>query len=348
MKLASDQDRIRRTLWTLCAAILFLTLSLRPGNAGSIGIGSAAHTGQELQSDSPLERYQNWLSKLDRSRVQSIPAARKQFIEEFSTANAEAQVDAFRKFLVFYRNVIRDNDAEFHGKKDLQKVLTAVTDETGSRSSPLSALAKSTKPGASRLKAAYQRELAELAEYRRCGIDFAESEGDWYLQEDLDFLLETAVPLKGEYHEYLAFYAREHRKRVVEDGGLMTSWGDLGRRISRWERFAAGHPSLAETRTTIEPELGRMMSWYLVGTDNSPAYDFSKKGAIVPELLRSYDTFLRDNKESRYFDLINKIRASLKTSRGSISKDVLALLTGAGYRTGHLERQAAKLLSGPR
>ncbi len=265
---ASDHDRSRRTLFTRCAGVLCLALSLsRPANAA-----------QEPRPGTPLEAYEIRLSKLDRSVVRSIAEARKQFQEAFRAAGSETQVNAFRRFLAFYRDVISQTNAEFPRRKDLQKALNAVTDETGSHSSPLSALAKSTKPGASRLKAAYQRELAELAEYRRCGIDFAESEGDWYLQEDVDFVLETAAPLKGEYHEYLAFYAREHRKRVVEDGGLMMSWGDLGRRISRWERFAAAHSSLKETRTAIEPELARMMSWYLVGTDNSPAYDFSNKG----------------------------------------------------------------------
>lgn len=335
--LASGHHWGRSTLFVGSAAGLCLALSLsRPANAA-----------QEPRPGNPLEAYEIRLSKLDRSVVQSIAEARKQLQEAFR-AGSETQVNAFRQFLAFYRGVIRQTHVEFSHRKDLHKALFAVTEETGSRSSPLSALAKSTKPGASRLKTAYQRELAELVEYRRCGIDFAESEGYWYLQEDLDFLLETAAPLKGEYREYLAFHAQEHRKPVVEDGGLLMSWGDLGRRISRWECFAAAHPSLKETRTAIEPELGRMMSWYVVGIDNSPAYDFSKKGVIVPELLRSYDAFLRDNKDSRFFDLINKISASLKTSRGRINTDVLTLLKNAGYQTGLLERKATKLFSSPR
>ena len=172
-------------------------------------------------------------------------------------------------------------------------------------------------------------------------------EGDWYLQEDPDFLLNSGESLTGDYRDYLHFYVDQSRQRVAEDAALMISWDELGRRIGRWERFGAAHPSLPETGTVLEPEIRKMMTWYLLGLDNTRAYDFSKKGAIDPKLLESYGAFLERNSESRYSPLISRIYESLRASEGRMSSQLLDLLKGAGYRNWWLEREAEKLLATP-
>jgi hypothetical protein len=176
---------------------------------------------------------------------------------------------------------------------------------------------------------------------------FVTFEGDWYLEEDPDFLLESAASVRGEYMDYLLFHLAESRQRLVEDGGLQVSWEELARRIFRWELFAANHPSLPETRTMIEPETRRMMSWYLLGTDNTVPYDFSRtgKGAVNPALLESYGAYARRRPSSRYATLIDSIHKSLVASHGVLNMEVLDLLRSAGYKAPRLERQIKLLLA---
>ncbi|MCE5308896.1 MAG: hypothetical protein LLG20_14755 [Acidobacteriales bacterium] len=307
--------------------------------------GFAAQIAGDAQTDSAVREFENYLGTLDPAQKRSILAARQEFLNKFSASQPKVRADGFRSFLAFYGNVVQRCDADFLRKKDLQRVLHLLADETGSKGNPLSALAKSRTPVASELKAKYQRELAELQEYTESGIDFKSSEGDWYLQEDACFLLELTTSLSGEYHDYMRFRIQESQQRVVEDAALQVSWDDLGRKIARWERFAAEHPSLPEAKTTMEPQIERMMSWYLVGVDNTPAYDFSKGGTIDPRLFQSYGKFVRQNSRSRHFVLISGIYESLKKSQCRINKQVLDLLKSAGYQNQRLERNAARLFA---
>lgn len=314
------------------------------------GVTSAALGGQEASAASPTSDFKDYLSKLDVSREESILAARRGFVARFSTARAEVQADAFRLFLEFYREVVRRCDENLVADRNLQKVLHLVTKETAfpEREANRSAVAR-FRSAAGGFAAKYQRELTQLARYAECGMRFAKQEGDWYLEGDPDFLLESAAPVKSEYMDYLLFRRAEAGQRLVEDAGLMVSWEELARRIFRWELFAAVHPSLPETHTTIEPEIRRMISLYLHGADNTAPYDFSKggKGAVDAELLESYAAYAGRRPASRYAMLIDGIHELLVASHGLLNKKVLDLLRGAGYEAPRLEREFKRLSGKP-
>ncbi|HYK87457.1 MAG TPA: hypothetical protein VE398_01710, partial [Acidobacteriota bacterium] len=337
--------QLQPSSWNRSTLLFVLLLPLSHSTSVQFQVASAAQSEREVRTDSPVRQFENSLRNLDLSRKQSILAARQEFLKTYSAVRPEVQADAFRLFLAFYRDAIRICDDEFCRREDLQRVLRLVADETGSYDSPLSALAKSSSPAASELKTNYHRELKQLEEYRECGMDFRNSEGDWYLNEDLDFLLNLAASLSGEYRDYMLFHIEESRQRIVEDAALLISWEDLGRRIAHWERFAVCHPSLPETRTVIGPGIQTMMSWYLLGLDNTRAYDFSNKGAIDSKLYQSYGTFLERNSQSRYFELLSRVHASLKESQCRMNQKLLDMLKSAGYRDSHLEREVARLVS---
>jgi hypothetical protein len=266
----------------------------------------------------------------------------------FSAARPEIQAQAFRTFLDFYQHVVRlcDNDVMEDG--NLQKVLHLVTADTDfpEREANRSALARfTTLPR--EVEAKYQRELGRLARYAECGMRFMTQEGDWYLEQDSDFLLETAAFVKGEYKDYLLFHLAELRQRPIEDGGLQVSWEELARRIFRWELFAANHASLADTRTTIEPGIRSMMSWYLLGAENTAAYDFSKNGAVAPALFESYAAYATRRPDSRYAALIDAVHRSLVASRGVLNIELLDLLRTAGFEASRLERPLKRLVVKP-
>ena len=147
-------------------------------------------------------------------------------------------------------------------------------------------------------------------------MTFIWGEGDWYLKEDPDFLLSVSSNLKGEYQEFTRFMGEESKQRLAQDAALTVSWDELRQRIIRWENFAKNHPDLPETERIIKPQLRRMMQWYLIGIDNTRAYDYDDTyggtAKINAELLKSYENFIRENTDSSYFPLIQGVYDILK------------------------------------
>jgi hypothetical protein len=346
MASSRDRGRSRRSVWRRSALLLYLSLAFSLPAHDLIGAQPLG--AQRSHTTSPTRAFQDYLRSMDASREQSILAARRELLTRFSAARAEWQVEAFRIFLEFYRNVVRLCDKDVMADSNLQQVLHLITADTdfAERAANRLALAKFTTVSRE-LETKYRRELTELARYAECGMRFVTQEGDWYLAEDPDFLLESAAFVKGEYMDYLLFHLAESRQRLVEDAGLQVSWEELARRIFRWERFAANHPSLPDTRTTIDPEIRSMMSLYLLGTDNTAPYDFSKKGAVEPALLESYAAYARRRPDSRYATLIDTVHKSLVASHGVLSMEVLDLVRSAGFEAPRLERQVKRLLAKP-
>lgn len=248
---------------------------------------------------SALIAYEKFLETLDNSKKESVLAARDEFLKSFSTAENEIATQAFRLFWKFYREFIREQDKllysnEYH-------------------------LTNSEEPGVF-------EELQTLHNHDKYGIKISTETAQIYLAEDVDFLVKTATVLNGELSEYITFHANEFREPIAGEASLGISWEELRKRIMRFERFAREHPGLPETEAEIKPELDRLLWMYLVGLDNTPAYDLRDAGEINAELRKSYATFLAEDRASSYYSLINEAYKILEKHTFKMNAELLACL----------------------
>ncbi|MCK5347403.1 MAG: hypothetical protein KAR20_28530, partial [Candidatus Heimdallarchaeota archaeon] len=185
----------------------------------------------------------------------------------------------------------------------------------------------------------HRNALIELEKFRHCssyGMKFYMAEGDWYLRENTDFLIQVSSVLTGDLREFILFNGTEMKTRIAEDASLLISWDELRQRIIRWENFAKLHPDLEETKKEIEPQIPRMVQWYLTGIDNTRAYDYDDyyggTAKINSELRKSYEIFIKENTGSSYYPLIQSVYTILLKHEFKCQRELGYFLINNGYR----------------
>ena len=337
---------MKRSCLLLTPLILgFAVFFASPGNLHAAEPASAAN----------VDSYRQFLDKLDVKDWKSIAAARTELEKRFSKAPDSVAVEAFRTFRTFYSQTVQTIDRAYFWqmatnrtlRKDFQAALneimsggpgyiTVLTPEV-LNNDPIQTLDKKDDAFRKRMEEKYGVTLKDLRELRACGIRFSWGEGDWYAGEDAAYLAKAGAFLKGDYRDFLTFQAETAQERIAEDAALMISWDELRQRIIRQEAFEKDHPALGKTEKDLD--LSRLMSIYIGGMDNTRAYDLNfmnpgrspGTGEIDPELRKSYERFLVENKTSSFHPLIAKVCDILKRNDYKYSKELDTYLKEQGY-----------------
>jgi hypothetical protein len=322
----------------------------------SVGaLAASAGADSEDQTASLVPEYAAFVRALPPDPA-SVVRARDELVARYAASSVDSAEAAFRVFWAFHTRTLRAS-----------LVLTPATDKLlericpGARYCPdktiqafrdrPAAPAPGGKPGAARPQG-----IEALHAYRAAGFVFRSSEGMWYLAPDAAFLSAVAAQLPlGELADWVRFWAAEEPQLITEDAGLMVSWEAVRKRIGRWETFARLHPSLPERREEIEPHARALVALYLFGVDNTPAYDADYqvrplRFQIVPELLESYERFLRENRGSVFHGAILAVVGQLTATRGQLTPEVIAVLRGRltdPYFTNWIRRLERRLQQQP-
>lgn len=274
--------------------IFFFVLCLSAGSAAG-------------QSDDNISKFKNILQRMNPSRRESVIIAEKEFHKLFQKDDKNAE-PGFRLFSKFYYTVIEKNSEPFFRNEDLSGMLSEFPDlADGTDENPFSGFEKLETKKKNEIRNRYAKILKEFAEYRKCGMKISPNgEGGWYLNEDFDFLSDMMDDYPLEIKDYLLFMKKAAKQVVAMDGGLVIPCDDLRKRIIRFEEFARNHPKLQETEIRISPELKNLVSIYLSGLDNTPAFDW-ESGTLNKEFKESYELFLKENKTSSYHRLIQQV-----------------------------------------
>ncbi|MEW5946738.1 MAG: hypothetical protein AB1742_11115, partial [bacterium] len=246
---------------------------------------------------------------------ESIPKAVKAYRDIFLKDKTNAQA-GLRMFRDFYHRVLYESDLEPYRDAKLNNVLHEMATFAPNRwVNPIPYFRKAKDTKAEEIRKKYSNELNVLYAYQDSGFGFHMGEGDWYTEEDFSFLSEKVLNgFDFELKEFIIFMIHENQQRVLHDAALVIGWDDLRKRIIRWEDFAKKHPHLLETFTEVEGYytnriLKRQVRLYLTGEANTPAYENEK---IVPELQKSYERFLVENRDSRFYPTIRAVYQILK------------------------------------
>lgn len=298
---------------TLSCIILLIIYSL------SIVSGlKAASSATQKSDNAEYAAYTTFLSKLDSSSPSSIIQAKTELLLRFRGKQDESANDAFRAFSKFYSDTIAGLDGGVSSNTHLQEVLSKIADVTHLDFNLFPAFDKLDTASAREIKKKYAPALKELHQYTNAGLNFGSAEGMWYLTSDPDFLKEAASVTTGDFKEYLRFNAEECKQRIAEDAGILIPWDELRKKIIREEDFAIQHPSLPEVEKELKGSISWMMNVYLAGIENSSIDNYGVQ--LTPEVKNSYETYLKENTSSQYYNVVKDVYAiwtknSFKTSR---------------------------------
>lgn len=130
------------------------------------------------------------------------------------------------------------------------------------------------------------------------------SEGTPYFAPNWKFIRERyGKYLSQAYNDWLAHL--DASENIVEDAALMTTPDKLREYIIYLEDFVEKNQNFVDL-TEVEKRLELYVNWYLHGLDNSPVYDYSS-GIMKSDYRLSYEKFLSENTESKYYPQVKKM-----------------------------------------
>jgi len=122
--------------------------------------------------------------------------------------------------------------------------------------------------------------------------------------------------------EYQRILMDEQAWPTADDASLMISWDKLGERLASTDRFLAAHPG-AVARDGVKGLYDRYLSLYLLGTDNTKAFD-RRTRVLEFDVHRSYERYVVDHGS---------------TTSGKVVRDYLDLLRRNQFRYGDHARK---------
>lgn len=130
-------------------------------------------------------------------------------------------------------------------------------------------------------------------------------EGSYFYAVNSEYLLNKYGKYLSEaYNEWLKFILK--RESVMQDGGLAVPPNKLREYIIYLEKFTEQNPDFVlidDAKDILESYL----MTYLEGIDNSPIFDKWNTRKMLPEFKQSYEKFLSENKDSKYYSMVEEL-----------------------------------------
>ena len=129
-------------------------------------------------------------------------------------------------------------------------------------------------------------------------------EGTYFYAVNSEYLLDNyGSYLSDAYKEWLSFILK--RESVMQDGGLAVPPDKLREYIVFLEKFVEQYPDFVLI-SDAKVILNSYLMTYLEGLDNSPIFDKWNTRKMLPEFKESYEKFLSENKDSKYYPMVEE------------------------------------------
>ena len=160
--------------------------------------------------------------------------------------------------------------------------------------------------------------------YRNSWVKVIYVEGCYIYAVNSEYLLEKyGKYLSPAYNEWLQFILK--RESVMQDGGLMVPPDTLREYIISLEKFVEQYPDfvlIGDAKDILDSYL----MTYLEGIDNSPIFDKWNTRKMLPEYKASYEKFLSENKDSKYYSMVEELYKKAKSNDFTWDRDFDAWL----------------------
>ena len=155
--------------------------------------------------------------------------------------------------------------------------------------------------------------------YRNNWVKVLYVEGCYIYAVNSEYLLEKyGKYLSPAYNEWLEFILK--RESVMQDGGLMVPPDTLREYIISLEKFVEQYPDFVLIGD-VKDVLDSYLMTYLEGIDNSPIFDKWNTRKMLPEYKASYEKFLAENKDSKYYPMVEELYNKSKANDFNWDRD---------------------------
>ena len=160
--------------------------------------------------------------------------------------------------------------------------------------------------------------------YKNNWVKLSCVEGIYFYAVNSEYLLEKyGKYLSNAYREWLKYILK--RESVMQDGGLAVQPDKVREYILFLEKFIEQNPDfvlISDAKDMLESYL----MIYLEGIDNSPIFDKWNTRKMIPEFKESYEKFLSDNKDSKYYSMVEELYNKSKENNFNWDRDFDAWL----------------------
>ena len=111
----------------------------------------------------------------------------------------------------------------------------------------------------------------------------------------------------------------------MQDAGLMVPPDTLREYIISLEKFVEQYPDFVLIGD-VKDVLDSYLMTYLEGIDNSPIFDKWDTRKMLPEFKASYEKFLSENKDSKYYPMVEELYNKAKSNDFTWDRDFDAWL----------------------
>jgi len=221
----------------------------------------------------PVQEFKQYAEALDKTQIKSVDRLKENYKNIASEQSKQCRSLLFGDFRRYY--------------DQMTQAYIASVEEKLNEKYPLSA----------------QKEKKYRAEFKKIGLRLDQSEGMYYVEADSAwFLKEFTSSLSDEWKKFLEQSSHEKKNRFMGDDAVMISWEDLEKRVIFWEKFLNDHPDFVK-KSTVSDTLLLYSATYLKGSGNSPIYDWDTK-KLKSDIRKSYENFLKQNTQSKYFEIV--------------------------------------------
>lgn len=269
------------------------------------------------KAENLVKEYKSFLSKLNKDDVNSISVAIKEYKRIFQAKNDfVSQEKAFEKWQLFYNDILKREDDKLNKNSELEN------DLWNAERINYKLYAKQTA----------QKETREyIKELKKNGIDIYFSEGYFYLFQNPHFIYQHFSPYLSESEkEFQKIRTKEITEGFTEDAILIIPWDSIRKRIINWEKYIKKHPKSKNIDFIKVLIKKHYLEFYLSG--NRLYDDVDEDGFKIPEekqklredIKESYELFIKENKDSRYYPIVKKYYLFLEKKNFIIDEEEIA------------------------
>lgn len=148
--------------------------------------------------------------------------------------------------------------------------------------------------------------------YKNNWVKISCVEGSYFYAVNSDYMLKKyGRYLSPSYNEWLKFIIK--RETVMQDGGLIIPPDKLREYIIFLEKFVEKNSEfilISDAKNILDSYL----MIYLEGIDNSPIFDKWNTRKMLPEFKASYEKFLSEDKDSKYYPMVEELYNKAKAN----------------------------------
>ena len=159
------------------------------------------------------------------------------------------------------------------------------------------------------------------------GLRLGSSEGGLYLfQDPLYFVNSFNKVLPEPIIEYYIILNKDIEEGFAEDGALIIPWDNLREKIIRYESYLKRNISIdcPYIAKLVKKKINKYLRSYLYGAPNGPFLaDIDNKNLLNQEAKKSFERFLKENKDSKHFRIIQTFYSKIEENDFRVNEDAL-------------------------